>query len=33
MVDGEVIGDIGASFDTPGHDAQIAQSGLAALTR
>jgi glc operon protein GlcG len=33
VVDGEVIGGIGASFDTPDHDAQIAQAGLAALTR
>ena len=33
VVDGEVIGAIGASFDTPEHDAQIAQAGLAALTQ
>jgi glc operon protein GlcG len=33
IVDGQVIGGIGASFDTPEHDAQIAQAGLAALTR
>jgi glc operon protein GlcG len=33
VVDGEVIGAIGASFDTPEHDVQIAQAGLAALTR
>ncbi|WP_244485010.1 GlcG/HbpS family heme-binding protein [Bradyrhizobium tropiciagri] len=32
-VDGEVIGGIGASFDTPEHDAQIAQAGCAALSR
>jgi glc operon protein GlcG len=32
-VDGKVIGGIGASFDTPEHDVQIAQAGLAALTR
>jgi glc operon protein GlcG len=32
VVDGRVIGGIGASFDTPEHDAQIAQAGLAALT-
>ena len=33
VVDGEVIGAIGASFDTPDHDAQVAQAGLAGLTR
>jgi glc operon protein GlcG len=33
VVDGEVIGAIGASFDTPEHDVQIAQAGLAALPR
>ena len=33
VVDGEVIGAIGASFDTPEHDAQVAQAGLAGLTR
>jgi glc operon protein GlcG len=32
VVDGEVIGAIGASFDTPEHDVQIAQAGIAALT-
>jgi glc operon protein GlcG len=32
VVDGEVIGAIGASFDTPEHDVQIAQAGVAALT-
>jgi glc operon protein GlcG len=31
IVDGEVIGAIGASFDTPVHDVQIAQAGLAAV--
>jgi glc operon protein GlcG len=31
VVDGEVIGAIGVSADTPDHDAQIAQAGLAAL--
>jgi glc operon protein GlcG len=31
VVDGEVIGGIGASFDTPEHDVQIARAGLAAL--
>jgi hypothetical protein len=29
--DGEVIGAIGASFDTPQHDVQIAQAGLTAV--
>jgi glc operon protein GlcG len=33
VVDGQVIGGIGASFDTPEHDVEIAQAGLAALTR
>jgi glc operon protein GlcG len=33
IVDGQVIGGIGASFDTPEHDVQIAQAGLAALNR
>ena len=33
VVDGHVIGGIGASFDTPEHDVQIAQAGLAALTQ
>ena len=31
-VDGEVIGGIGASFDTPENDVEIARAGLAALT-
>jgi glc operon protein GlcG len=31
VVGGEVIGAIGASFDTPEHDVQIAQAGLAAV--
>jgi len=31
IVDGEVIGAIGVSADTPDHDGQIAQAGLAAL--
>jgi glc operon protein GlcG len=31
VVDGEVIGAIGASFDTPEHDVEIAQAGLAAV--
>src|SRR5258708_4031477 len=33
VVDGAVIGAIGASFDTPEHDVQIAQAGLAAVPR
>ena len=33
VVDGQVIGGIGASFDTPEHDVQIAQAGLDALTK
>jgi len=33
VVDGQVIGGIGASFDTPEHDVQIAEAGLAALNR
>jgi glc operon protein GlcG len=31
VVDGAVIGAIGASFDTPEHDVQIAQAGLAVV--
>jgi glc operon protein GlcG len=31
VVNGQVIGGIGASFDTPEHDVQIVQAGLAAL--
>ena len=31
VVDGQVIGGIGASFDTPEHDVAIAQAGLSAL--
>jgi glc operon protein GlcG len=31
VVDGEMIGAIGASFDTPEHDVQIAKAGLAAV--
>jgi glc operon protein GlcG len=33
VVDGQVIGGIGASFDTPEHDVEIAQAGLSALGR
>ena len=33
VVDGQVIGGIGASFDTPEHDIAVAQAGLSALTR
>jgi len=32
VVDGEVIGGIGASFATPDEDEQVAKAGLAALT-
>jgi glc operon protein GlcG len=32
MVDGEVVGAIGASFATPEMDIKVAQAGLAALT-
>jgi glc operon protein GlcG len=32
QADGKVIGGIGASFDTPEHDAEITQAGLAGLT-
>ena len=31
IVDGEVIGGIGASFATPEEDEQVAKAGLAAL--
>jgi glc operon protein GlcG len=31
VVDGEVIGAIGASFDTPEHDVEIARAGLAVV--
>jgi uncharacterized protein GlcG (DUF336 family) len=31
VVDGEVIGAIGTNFDTPEHDVQIAEAGLAAV--
>ena len=33
VVDGEVIGGIGASFATPEEDEQIAKAGLAALSK
>jgi glc operon protein GlcG len=33
VVDGEVIGGIGASFATPEEDEQVAKAGLAALTQ
>ena len=33
IVDGQVVGGIGASFDTPEHDVEIAQAGLSALKR
>jgi len=32
VLDGEVIGAIGVSADTPDHDVQIARAGLAAFT-
>jgi glc operon protein GlcG len=32
VVDGQVIGGIGAGFDTPEHDVLIAKAGLAGLT-
>lgn len=31
VVDGEVVGAIGASFATPDQDVRVAQAGLAAL--
>src|SRR5277367_4791721 len=31
VVDNDVVGAIGASFDTPEHDVQIARAGLAAV--
>ena len=33
VVDGQVIGGIGASFDTPEHDVLIANAGLEALPK
>jgi glc operon protein GlcG len=33
VVDGEVIGGIGASFATPEEDEQVAEAGLAALSK
>jgi glc operon protein GlcG len=33
VVDGEVIGGIGASFATPEEDEQVAKAGLAALSK
>ena len=33
VVDGEVIGAVGASFDTPEHDVEIARAGLTAIPR
>jgi glc operon protein GlcG len=32
VVDGQVVGGIGASFDTPAHDVQISGAALAALS-
>ena len=31
VIDDEVVGAIGASFETPEHDVQVARTGLAAL--
>jgi len=31
VVDNDAVGAIGASFDTPEHDVQIAKAGLAAI--
>jgi glc operon protein GlcG len=31
VIEGEVVGAIGASFETPEHDVQVARAGLAAL--
>jgi glc operon protein GlcG len=33
IIDGQAIGGIGASLDTPEHDVEIARAGLAALSR
>jgi hypothetical protein len=33
VADGRLIEGIGASFDVPTHDVQMAQAGLAALSR
>jgi uncharacterized protein GlcG (DUF336 family) len=33
VIDGEVIGAIGASFATPEQDVRVAQAGLAALAQ
>jgi uncharacterized protein GlcG (DUF336 family) len=33
VVDGEVIGGLGASFATPEEDEQVAKAGRAALTQ
>ena len=33
VIDGEVVGAIGASFATPDEDVQVAKAGLAALTK
>ena len=33
VVDGQVVGGIGASFDTPEHDVEVARAGLAGLTQ
>jgi glc operon protein GlcG len=33
VVDGQIVGAIGVSSDTPDHDVQVANAGVAALTR
>jgi glc operon protein GlcG len=33
VVDGQIVGAIGVSSDTPDHDVQVANAGVAGLTR
>jgi glc operon protein GlcG len=33
VIDGQIIGAIGVSADTPAHDELIAKAGIAALTQ
>jgi uncharacterized protein GlcG (DUF336 family) len=33
VIDGEMVGAIGARFATPAEDVQVARAGLAALTQ
>jgi glc operon protein GlcG len=33
VADGHIVGAIGASSDTPHHDVQVANAGVAALTQ